>query len=175
MTVMNNASRIMAGILVVSALLWSDKSNAGLDTQEGNERGLWTKGYYSVIVARVGAIKEAAPSTERATLEPLCTIAGLLDPSDHRELHVVFYSDGMTSSIRSVPKRGDLILAVIRGDDFIVSDICRFMPDESSLVVVNGLNDPRIPGTLKRIQDARPHERRDSNVPATQPASGKGN
>ncbi len=56
-----------------------------------------------------------------------------------------------------------MILAVVRLKDpeypedrhWIVSDICTFMPGQSALVVISGLEDPKVAATLKKIQGAR--------------------
>jgi hypothetical protein len=142
---------------------------AGLGTTTGKERERWTTDRYNVVVASIRGIektKDDGAPPYRATISPLATLAGSLDPSAHPDIPVTFYVSDMTSSIRRsvpLPKDGATVLAVVQmsksdGDTvsgFIVSDICTFMPDESALVEIKGLDDPRVIATLKKLQAAR--------------------
>lgn len=54
----------------------------------------------------------------------------------------------------------------------IVADICTFMPEKRALVVIDGLGDPRVLETLKKVQEARANPTPDPYRPSTtQPTS----
>ena len=145
----------------------------GLGTTTGKERGLWTDGRYSVIVATMHDIHppdKKAYGPHAARLAPLATLAGGFDCSLHPALPVRFYVGQGTSVRRStpLPKDGATVMAVIQmpkpregepedpnPEGFIVSDICTFMPGKSSFVAIDSLADPRVTETLKKIQEAR--------------------
>lgn len=149
-------------------LLVGETCLGGWGTIDGTEQGLWTDEQLVVVVARFTAYRRndgpQAPGWDEAALVPLATLAGTFDPSNTTELPVRFF-EGVASSIRTVPKEGAVVLAVIRmnfrnGEDKapangIVSDGCTFMPDESSLVPVNGVGDKRVVETLDRVRKAR--------------------
>ncbi len=163
---MNRSSNI-AAVTLLAAILVCSRSDGGLDMSTGREWHLWMQARYSLIIARVKAITQARPGengTHRAILEPICTLAGSLDPSEHPTLDVTLYADGMTSSVGTPPKQGSLILAVTQGTNFIVSDICTFMPNRASVQEINGMGDPRVLETLKKLQDARAHAEPDPHI-----------
>ncbi len=146
----------------------------GLGFKTGKEWQMWTVDRYSVIIAHVSSVSELQEGdngTHRATLEPLALLAGSLDPSKHSALNVTFSANGMSSSIKSPPKQGAIVLAVIQGDNFVISDVCTFMPGQSALVELTGLGDRRVVETLKKIQDARAHADPDPSGPATRPSA----
>ena len=141
----------------------------GLAEIDAGGEGVFTEYRCSVIVAKVDKLwKVASPDSDiknHAILSPLATLAGTFDPSLHSSLPVEFYSDGVTSSIKDPPKQGATVLAVIRyqvlihGDpdprNLIVSEVCRFMPGNSALVVIKGMDDTRVNETLRKLQEAR--------------------
>src|SRR5688572_8389302 len=154
----------------------------------GREWGRWTEDKYSVIVAHVHEVKP--PEGEgylphAATLKPRATLAGTLDPSVHVFLPVRFFASSMTSSISEPPRENDLILAVVRvgvpqGEEqeisnWIVSNICTFMPNASAIAKVKGMDDPLVLETLEKLQAARanphPNPYGTRTRPATRPAT----
>jgi hypothetical protein len=148
----------MASVLLL--LLMCGVSGGGIDTITGDERGLWTEGHISVIVARVTAMEEFfgrdAPASYRATLEPIALIAGSFDPSEHPTPRASFVAGPAAAMvIHDPPPKGALVLVVLRDADWIYSDTCLFMPDRVPITILTGLDDKRIAQTLKRIQDAR--------------------
>jgi hypothetical protein len=163
----------------------SRAASAGLGEIDPSGEGVFTEYHCSVIVAKVQKLwRVTAPDgdvKDHAILLPLATIAGTFDASLHPSLPVEFYSDGVTSSIKSPSKQGATVLAVIRYQvlvrndsvprNLIVSEVCKFMPDRSALVTVDGLNDPVVTETLHRIQAARAHS--GSNTRPTLPETRK--
>jgi hypothetical protein len=175
---------------VILAGLWfaamaAGSARGGLGTTTGKEPSRFTKDGYSVIVGIIRDIKEikGSPSRYQATLVPEAMLAGNFDPSLHPTLLVSFDVGLGGSSIREPPADGATVLTVVvvnmlNGDDtvpsnFIIDDIFTFMPDQSGLVPIKGLDDPRVAETLKKIQDARAHPDPDPNAPkpAMQPAT----
>jgi len=154
---------------------------AGLGTTTGREWLQWTQSGYCVVVGRLDDARHHDADVAgkyRATFAPLASFAGTFDPGAFPAIPVIFYG-GKNSSIRDVPAHGSMVLAVMQfrlpeGDEkpsgFIVSDICTFMPGESSLVRIDGLNDPRVLDTVKKLRDARAHPDPDPYRAATQPA-----
>ena len=134
---------------------------AGTSVVSGREPGFWSgPPEHAVVIARVydEARHVKGAESDRSfemTIEPLATLAGSFDPSQHAKLKVGFYVG--TSSIPDAPAEGDLIMIVLEGGNFIVSDVCQFMPHNLPLVVIDGLSDPRVHDTLKKIRDARAH------------------
>lgn len=102
-------------------------------------------------------------------IEPLLSLAGTIDPSAQKTLTVTFYAEGDTS-IRQVPDAGQLILAVMKWNNFIVSDFCLFMPNQCALTTIRDLNDPDVVLTIKNLQDARAHSDPNPYHPTTKPA-----
>ena len=146
----------------------------GLGTFTGREQGAWTEDRNSVVIAKIEDIEELDAKldhgTHHATIHPIATIAGTLDPSLYSTLDVRFYVSDMTSSIKRskpLPKNGDLVLVVISlaapptkdetspKNGFIISDICTFMPNDSSLVELKGFDDSRVMETLERLRKVR--------------------
>jgi len=168
----------------------------GFGTISGKERGFWTEDRTSVVVGTIGAIharQVGEPQEYQAMFVPLATLAGSLDPSLRRVLDVRFFAGSDYSSIDRLPANGAIVVAVVQLDRFqaderepsnwIVSDLCLFMPKHSGLVVVDGLNDPRVAETLKKIQGTREAADRaersklptqPSGPPATQPTTQPG-
>lgn len=166
-------------LLLVITLLASVPCNGGLATTTGKEWHLWTDGHYCVLAARVREIEQAKGDAGRfgvwvATLEPLAVFAGSYDPSGRSSFDVSVYIGGAGTSIQDAPpKKGATILAVVQNGNFIVSDICDFMPRGSAMVEVNGLGDSRVMETIKKIHDAREHSDPDpyrAGRPATRPS-----
>lgn len=174
----------MRPIFFILGLVFVSEAFAGLGTVTGREWESWSNGHLSVIVARVHDIveldKNRNAGTHQATLEPLLTLLGPFNTANTPTLQVRFFW-GIASSIREIPIPGQLILAVVTTDvvngdekvrsNFILSDICTFMPNRSSLVVLDGLNDPRLMETIERIRVARAHPDPDPYKAATQPAT----
>ena len=178
---MNMKARMMSHIpLFIVLLLLSGSCRAGLVTTTGKEWHRWTEDHYCVLAARVREIEQAKGDAGRfgvwfATLEPLAVFAGSYDPSESPSFDVSVYIGGAGTSIQDdPPKKGATILAVVQNGNFIVSDICDFMPHGSAMVEINGLGDPRVIEAIKKIHDAREHP--DPNPyhvsrPATRPSA----
>jgi hypothetical protein len=164
-----NISRLRAKLLVTfifPLLILIPGLFAGNAPVDGTEHWLWTDDQYSVIVARVVDIKPTNhredPATYTATLEPIATLAGQLDPSIHRELHAVLHAGvAAVLTIHAPPSKGAIVLAVMIGEDKILSDAATFMPSRIPLVEIDGLDDKRVLETLHRIQEARAHQQPD--------------
>ncbi len=179
LVIANPRLQIFLAILLLSCVLFAPCSGGGLLVTTGKEWHQWTEGGYSVIAARVREVRQAPGDAGEAgsyfaVLEPLAVFAGSLDPSEHATIRVSMYVGQGGTSIESPPKQGSMVLAVVQWGNFIVSDICTFMPDQSALAEVTGLGDPRVIETLKKIQDARAHAEPDPHLPrppATRPAS----
>ena len=165
------------------ACLVAGQSLGALPTTTGREPGLWTDGNYCVVVGTIHEIRRnTADNRVQASLVPKATLAGSFDPSLHPQVRVDFRT-GTTSSIRHVPAKGATVLAVIRWGmaveegshtrkaNWIVSDLCTFMPDRSALVVITGLDDPRVAQTLERIREARANPEPDPNAATTTSAT----
>ena len=152
---------------------------AGGGNLTGQERRSWGDDGYSVILARVKEVKtisEPDAGTHEVKFEPMATIAGHFDPSESDVIVTRLYAHQFTTSIADVPPVGSYVLAVIAksliaGDPkrpclFVESMWCKFMPEESGLVVVDGPADKRILETLDRIRKARAvgveHEKREA-------------
>ena len=157
---MNVVCRIYM-VLGVLGLMVSSTVEGGTEVTSGREPRFWDgPPAHAVVLARVYEeahhVKGAdSPHYFEMTIEPLATVAGKFDPTEHAKLRVEFFVG--TSSIPEAPAEGDVIMIVLQGGDFIVSDVCQFMPHDLPLVVVDGLNDPRVHDTLKRIREARAH------------------
>lgn len=157
--------------LIICFISSSLAASAGQATVNGSEEGLFTEDRYCVLIAKVARVWkdksiEGRP-IERAVLKPLATLAGTFDPALNATLDVQFYAGGPSTSIKEPPPLGATVMAVIRlkapkADDdaptpvnVIVSDICAFMPESSSLVRIKNIDDPEVLRTLSRIQQAR--------------------
>jgi hypothetical protein len=158
----------LALIALHISVLFAAVALAALGTSTGRESELWTRGRYSVIVGTLQDVKQMEGAEDRpyvATLKPIGTLAGAFDPSLNSDLRVRFYVGHMVSSIKEPPGGGATVLAVIRTkilhgeetepSDWIVSDLCTFMPGNAGLVEIEGLGDPRILETLRRLREAR--------------------
>lgn len=156
----------MSRYFIIILLIWMFCATCygGMETTTGKERGLWGEGGYSVIIARVLKTSELPPEpdqgTHRLALEPLALLAGSIDPSSDRILDVTMYARGQTST-QLVPHIGGVVIAVVSRKNFIVSDLCTFMPGRSALVQVDGLGDRRVIETIKAIRDAREEAKTD--------------
>src|SRR6185437_2194969 len=158
-------------IIAFILLRYIDPAAGALDTTTGSERHLWDGGKFSVIVARVLSIKalenhgEGMGGTHIASVELFATLAGHFDPSKTGLLEVRFYVGDTTTSIKTAPIVGSIVIAVIHpgfidGDEkrpyiAVTSDECTFMPNQSSLVQVKSLDDKRILEVLDRVRKAR--------------------
>lgn len=152
---------------------------AALGTTTGKDPKQWQAGELNVIVATVRDVHKDegdVPNRYQATLIPLATLAGRFDASLQPALPVRFYVGLASSSIADPPPRRATVIAVVavgltngsetKPSNWILSDICTFMPGESALLVIKGLADPRIAETLKKIQDARAQSDADTARPA---------
>lgn len=160
-------TRIIATCAALLAL--TCHARAGLGTITGKEAEGWDSGYYNVVVGTIHDVQkeqDQPPERHRALLVPRATLGGTFDCSLHPKLPVTFYIGAATSSVTRIPPEGASVLVLIQflpGENgqtaagFIFSDICTFMPDKSAMVVINGMDDPRLVDTLKRLQDARAH------------------
>jgi hypothetical protein len=162
---MKSKSYGVAAYLLV-LLLHCASANAGSQPVEGDESGLWNADMLSVVVGTIIGVKaddprRAQPVDYTVRLEPIATLAGHLDPSLHRELHLRLKASDATTllAIHFVPKKGDLVMAVVLAEDTIYHDATLFMPDGVPLVVLDGVGDKRVVETLHRIQEARSHEK----------------
>jgi hypothetical protein len=145
-------------------------SFAGWGRISGDERDLWKE--YNVLVGKIGNIKKSDDQSGRydALFTPSANIAGNFDCSACLELPVSFFIDApgaawLTSAITEVPANGSTVMVVLRfvpkGADkpsdsgAIASHLCEFMPHQSGMVVVNGVDDPAVAKTLLHIRRAR--------------------
>jgi hypothetical protein len=173
-----------ASILIVVSAMLAVVSLGGQVTTTGKEQELWNQGGYSVLVATIRDIRLfGGDETDlyQANLLPLATLAGKFDASLNPRLPVRFYALSSDTSIKQVPPDGVTVLAVIQvqvrqGDEveesnWIVSDICSFMPDYSALVTLRDARDPLVRETLSRLQEARADSGhyRPTTAPSTQP------
>jgi hypothetical protein len=151
-------------------------TEGGGGSHSGREPRIWEN--TSVIVGTLKDIKKLkAPGDYlySATLVPKATLAGALDTSLNPTLHVRFFASVLNASITGVPAEGDTIIAVIhigliQRDEIEPSDWIsglgwEFMPDSQALVVIKGLDDPRVEQTLKKIQEVRAHTDPDPEAP----------
>lgn len=139
----------------------------------------------NIIIARVVALSKAKEGSDLAnngyrdlaTLEPLATLAGLLDPSLRPKVDVgLWISDAPGFKTTKLPPVGAIVLAMIMANDqTIFPETCPVMPDGSGLVVLDGVGDRRVHETLERIRVARAaakaQEEADVKRVETQPAA----
>jgi hypothetical protein len=143
---------------------------AGQGTITGTEFEGWDTGHYILIAGAIKDVQmERVEGEDRcsAILIPRASLAGIFDVSLHPVFPVQFYVGGPTSSIARPPLDDSFVIAVVRyvpaketgesGHGVIYSHVCTFMPGQSALVVVNGLDDPKVGQTLKKLQHARAH------------------
>lgn len=163
-------------------------AHAGRGVITGREKQGWDDGVYNVVVGTLRGIRPhgpSAPSQHDATFVPRATLAGTFDPSLHPSLRVALFTGTGTTQLAEPPAEGALVLAVLRTKPFegkeatyIYSDNCTFMPDNRGLVVIQGLDDPRVLKTLEMIQVRRahpsdnPYEPLPATMPATRPSRG---
>jgi hypothetical protein len=159
-----NAQRISACLCVA---LVAASALAALRRTSAGDPDVWERRDYSVVIATITDVQKKGegyvPYT--ASLAPIATIAGRLDPSLRSSVAVSFYVSSLTSSIPAPPQEGALVLAAVeRVSDpdrekpasfWVDSNVCPFMPDDAGIVTLKDLNDPRIAQTLQRIRDAR--------------------
>ena len=140
---------------------------------------MWREAMYSVVIGTLTEVKKwdgADHPPYRATLAPRAAIAGPFDPSLYPTIPVSFDVSWTSSSIHEPPPNGATVMVVLQfmpkgggnpvDSAFIVSDECEFMPGETALVVIKGLDDPRVAETLKKIQAARLHQKPSTTRPA---------
>jgi hypothetical protein len=175
--------RLIVGSVIL--LLTASDALAAQGTITGKERTGWQTGYYNVVVAIIRNVEkdkaaDAGSSRYRAVLSPKATLGGTLDPSLYPSLPAAFYVGKAVGAIEEAPPDGSLVMVVMQLDRedaadkpfaFIFSDICKFMPGESAMVLLKGLDDPLAAETLMRLQDARAHA--DPVRKATPPAADK--
>jgi hypothetical protein len=178
---------LVALCFAVCIMIPAAPSGAGWGYLTGDEPRIWgppeadggaiPAARCSVIIARVRDVKEfdgdRSLGTHQATLEPSLTLAGYCDPSAEVVLHVKFYCGTIATSIHAVPPTGAMVLAVMSNKDYVVSQACKFMPDESALVVIDGLNDARVMDTILKLRKARHPDDADLTKPTTAPAGDK--
>lgn len=163
--------------LFIVLLLLSGSCRAGLVTTTGKEWHLWTQDHYCVVAARVRDIEQAKGDAGRfgvwfLTLEPLAVFAGSYDPTENSYFDISVNIGGAGTSIQGAPpKKGATILAVVQNGNFIVSDICTFMPRGAAMAEVSGLGDPQVMETIRKLHDAREHADPDPHGPATRPSA----
>jgi hypothetical protein len=162
---------------LIVLLILSSNAFGAQGTITGKEWAGWDTGSYNVVVGVIHKInKEKGPGADanryRAEFLPKATIGGTLDPSLYPTLPAVFYVGKAVGAIAELPREGALVLAVLqleredrhaKASALIFSDICTFMPGEAAMVVLKGLDDPRVTETLKKLQDARAHPDPDPN------------
>ena len=140
-------------------------SLAGWKTLQGNEDYAWKDGAYSLIIAEVkeisGVSGDKKMGTHKATLNPVATLAGTLDPGATFSLDVRLYCGVGSTSIPSAPLKGATVIAVLRGIDYVASDDCAFMPDRSALVTIDGFADKRVMETIRKLRLTRHPEEAD--------------
>ena len=132
-------------------------------------------GCQSVIVARLTKVTAipggaARGETHVIELEPLATLAGVLDPSKTPSLTAGVDVEAFPgiSSIHTAPAVGAYVLAVIWKVDAqigtmtyrINSDDCDFMPECQGMLTIDGFGDKRVWQTLERLRKGRVDEER---------------
>lgn len=178
---------VLIGLIL--SLVAAASTFAGTEVVSGAEPGLWTADRFNLVIGVVRDVKKfkdpQSPSDDRysATLTLKASLAGQLDPSLVATLDVMFYAEHYGSSIKTVPTEGTVVMALVRlrpsttedagPKDLISSAFASFMPGESSLVAIKGLDDPRVDETLKKVRNARAHPDPDPNAPkpTTKPAA----
>ena len=162
---------IIATFLAVSCLCAI--GFAGQERPKADHRELWTSGRYSLIVGTITGIKadksRDVPGWYTATLTPSATISGSFDCGAYATIPILFNACRFDTSIKEVPKENAAVMGFMellpKGEEwpadsgFFVASLCEFMPHESSLVTVKGLDDPIIHDTLVKIQGARKSEK----------------
>jgi len=132
----------------------------GTGSLHGNEPRAWDEGGYFLIVAQVKEVAAVSGDKSRgnykATLIPYATLAGVFDPGEDSSLEVTF-TCGVPRpiSIKAVPKKGAIVLAVLGGKDWVTDDDCSFMPDRSALVTIDGMADKRVIETIRKLRLGR--------------------
>ena len=165
---MINKLFVAAALLMLAPL---SQCRAGITTVTGAEATLWTEERTSLIIARVLSVESRGKSKFAAALIPIATLAGSLDPTSMAQLDVRFIAGSWGTSIRAAPARDALVMAVVRldlmqGDEktpsnWVVSAVCAFMPEKSSLVELRTLDDPRVAETVERVRKARAADKHD--------------
>jgi hypothetical protein len=144
-------------------------------TFSGKEAEVWAQYELSVVVARVDRVAAGAryeTGTHLITMTPLATLAGLFDPSLYPEVAVATWIGEMGTSIHRAPAPGVVVIAVIgknEGNRVVLAENFSFMPDSCPLVVVTGLDDPRIIETLRKIRLARAATTKPATAPSAAP------
>lgn len=140
---------------------------AAIGTFDAKEDENWgdTPGTCSLIVAEVLDVEPGgiAAGKHRVRLRPIATLSGRFDPGRHPTLDTEMSTSQAlgTTSIRQAPPKGSTVMAVLyytRGDRgrVVSSAACTFMPSSGSAVeVIDGLSDPKVQDTVRRIQEAR--------------------
>jgi hypothetical protein len=154
------SKRLAWAVCLFAGFLWLSPARAGQAVRSGREPRFWTEWHRALVIARVrteAAHVDGADSKfyMHMAIEPIATLAGTFDPSEHPSQDVEFYVG--TPTIPNAPGEGEYIMIVLEDGHFIVSDECEFMPHGLPLVVIDGLGDPRVHDTLKKARDARAH------------------
>lgn len=180
--------RRASALAALALLLTCTSSPAAISTRSGREWGFWTLWHTSVIIARVTDVQTITKNYSYwLVLEPVATLAGEFDPSTRPTMKCALNAALIGASVQDPPPKGSLILAVFVPDvefrpgaehpesikcDIIDTNFHQYMPEDKGFVVLNGMNDPRILATLKRIQEARAHPNPSPYpAPTTRPAS----
>ena len=155
---------------------------AGIGTSSGNDPSFWESAKVSVIIARISDIKKVADPGDpawsnnhyHATLTLKSTLAGVIDSSVTPTLQLDFYATGYGTSIETLPKDGDLVVAVtlsFADPVIITANRISFMPDNAGMIVVKNMDDPQIDQILKKIQYERAHPVREVIESTTRPST----
>jgi hypothetical protein len=173
--------RVLRHAVIQAALALALCGNAcGLGTFFGRDESDWAEGKVAVVLALV---QETGPSANgyeyEATFLPRSTVAGNFDCGLHPRLRMRFFaSETGGTSIKSPPRDGDLVMAVIGtkgegGGYDVYAEYCAFMPGDEAMLPVRGIDDRRVAETLKRIQDLRLKPKPAAGEPTTRPATGR--
>jgi hypothetical protein len=149
----------MAGLTLLAA------ADGGVDTYTATGWTPSSAARFCVIAARVARVTVGDMGEDKPhvlELHPQATLAGKFDPSLRPSLTVRCYT-APNSSIRSLPPEGSMVLAAVRlrdvadpsDFDMAVSAYCTYMPQESALIEIKGMDDPVYLETLQRIQKER--------------------
>ena len=195
MTKNRNYRRIIAFFLcgAITLLACSNNLFGGLGIFDGSDEKAWGQFGSTVVIGIIKDIKEKDQHGNCvAILVPQATIAGHFDVAVHASIKIEFqYDVGSVFDPATVSKRpneNDIVMVVMdimpKDDqnneefgDVLSRCRCTFMPEDCSMIVVKGLDDPVINETLHRIQNVRikpmpyPELEKKTTPPATQPTS----
>jgi len=86
-------------------------------------------------------------------------IAGVGDPTEFADTFFQFDPKSPASKVREIPGAGQKVLVVVKVDGkklvpMLDADVS-FMPTQTAIAPVTGLDDPKVAGVLAEIQKAR--------------------